>query len=321
MQIVVLENIDKCIFDIESKILDILKPLLAGEHVMIDLNNEGPCAESLGLFSILDKMCADFNIDKKLISVRTANAIEVKNRYTIIDSPLVYLTNYNGLKFKSNKIIEKYFGIFIGRSNFNRLFLSAYLFKFHCEKTLQTFHYSENSTTQTGFDQLNRLYFDIKNNTELVKEFLSNYPFKFDEIETYPIINPANMNIIQNYNKIFIDVVCETFYTGNTFYPTEKTVRPILSETPFLVFGPVNYLANLRKLGFETFHEFWPEDYDSYSGITRCNIITDRIDFISRMSSVEINDMYNKMKPMLEHNRNHLKTITKQNFYSTFKNV
>ena len=321
MEKIVLESIDQHIFDFELKILEILNPLLAGKPVTVDLNNEGLCAESIGLFSILDKLCSDFNINKNLISICTANAVEVKHKYKIVNSPLVYLTNYNDLNFHVNKNIEKHFGIFIGRSNFNRLFLSAYVYKNHREKTVQTFHFSNDSPLQTGFDQLNELHHDVKQYTELTNNLLSNYPLKLEDIDSYPILTPAHMNIMKYYNNIFIDIVCETYYTGNTFYPTEKIVRPLLSETPFLVFGPVNYLANLKKLGFETFSDFWPEDYDIYDGITRCRIIADRIDLIGRMSTQELNDMYNKMKPILEHNRNHVKTITKEKFYSTFQNV
>lgn len=320
MKKVIIENIDGHIWNFEEKILEILKSLLNGEKIIIDLNGEGPCAESLGLFTILDKICHDLNINKELIYICTANAIEIKNRYNIINSPSVWLVKYKDLDCQINKNIEKHFGIFIGRSNYNRLFLSSYLFKYHREKTLQTFHYSEFSPIQTGFDQLNALYFDIKNHIELVKDFLSNYPIKLEEIESYPILSPTHMNIIKNYNAIFVDVVCETYYTGKTFFPTEKTVRPLLSETPFLIFGPKNYITNLKRLGFETFSDFWPEDYDEFDGITRCQIITDRIDYISKMSLKEIKNMNIKMKPILEHNRNHIKTITKKSFYSTFNN-
>lgn len=321
MEKVVLESIDQHVFDFESKILEILKPLLAGEPVTVDLNKEGPCAESIGLFSILDKLCSDFNINKNLISISTANAVEIKNKYKIVNANQVWLAYYKDLNFQVNKNIEKHFGIFIGRSNSNRLFLSAYAYKNHREKTIQTFHFSNDSPLQTGFDQLNELHHDVNQYTELTNDLLSNYPLKLEDIDSYPILTPAHMNIMKYYNNIFIDIVCETYYTGNTFFPTEKTLRPLLSETPFLIFGPVNYLANLKKLGFETFSDFWPEDYDDYDGITRCRIIADRIDLISRMSTTELNEMYTKMKPILEHNRNHLKTITIEKFYSTFQNV
>ena len=321
MTTIILESIDSHIWNLEYKLIEILKPLLNNEEIMIDLNWEGPCAESLGLFSLLDKLCEEFAIDKNLIHIVTANAIETKRKYKIINSSVVYLTNYNDLNFEPNKSIKKHFGIFIGRSNFNRLYLSAYLYKHHREKTLQTFHFSKNSYLKTGFDQLNTFDSDVRKNTKLIKDFLLNYPFKVEEIESYPILSPAHMNIIKHYDNIFVDIVCETFFTGNTFYPTEKIVRPLLSKTPFLIFGPVNYLSNLRKLGFKTFNDYWSEDYDSYEGIKRCNIIAERIDYISRLSLQQLNDMYCDMKPLLEHNKEVIKSITFENFYKTFENV
>lgn len=319
MKRIILENMDQHVWNLEYKIIEIIKPLLAGQPILVDLNGEGPCAESLGIFNLLDCICDTFNIDKKLISIHTANAIENRTRYTIFESSRVYLTLFDISMFKPNKKISKHFGIYIGRSNSNRLYLSGYLYKNCSNKTLQSFHYDKDSTLQTGFDQLNKTYNDVCGNTELTKDLLLNYPIKLDDIDTYPIIDPANMNIIKYYDQIFLDVVCETFYTGNTFYPTEKTVRPLLSKTPFLLFGPKDYLKNLRRLGFKTFSDFWSEDYDEYEGIPRCQIITDRLNAISQMSIEDLQIMYTKMEPILTHNREHLSSITKNFFYSTFK--
>lgn len=321
MKTIILENIDSQIWNLEYKLIEILKPLLNNEKILISLNGEGPCAESIGLFSLLDKLCEEFDIDKTLIHILTANAIETKLKYKIINSDPVYLTNYNDVNFEPNKNIKKHFGIFIGRSNFNRLYLSAYLYKHHRKKTIQSFHYFEDSTLQTGFDQLNKLSYDVKQHAELTRDLLSNYPLKLDDIDSYPILSPAHMNIIKHYDDIFADIVCETFFTGNTFYPTEKIVRPLLSETPFLIFGPINYLSNLRKLGFKTFNDFWPEDYDNFDGITRCRLIADRIDYIANLSLEQLNNMYCDMKPILEHNKEVIKSITFENFYKTFENV
>ena len=60
-----------------------------------------------------------------------------------------------------------------------------------------------------------------------------------------------------------MDIVVETYVSGQSFFPTEKTLRPIIAQTPFIVMGPKGYLANLRRMGFMTFGQWWDESYDN----------------------------------------------------------
>jgi hypothetical protein len=79
----------------------------------------------------------------------------------------------------------------------------------------------------------------------------------------------TNLSLLQFYNQFQIEIVAETMCAGTTFFPTEKTFRPMTGQRPFLVFGPVHFLNNLRELGFRTYNECWDESYDCYSGIER----------------------------------------------------
>ena len=49
----------------------------------------------------------------------------------------------------------------------------------------------------------------------------------------------------------------------NSLFITEKTFKPILNKSPFLISGSPYTLAYLRKLGFETFDKLFDESYDS----------------------------------------------------------
>ena len=108
------------------------------------------------------------------------------------------------------------------------------------------------------------------------------------------------LTILSWYNKFFCDIVNETFFTGHTFFPTEKTTRPLLSMNPFVVHGPKDFLARLRQLGFKTFSGFWSEEYDKLEGYARCKSIYEVINYISMQ---DVNKLYEEMKPILEHNR------------------
>ena len=89
--------------------------------------------------------------------------------------------------------------------------------------------------------------------------------------------------------------------TGRTFFPTEKTGRALATKTPIIVMSSPNYLANLRKLGFKTFKQYWNEDYDYQEGISRLESIKKVLDHIA---SKDVISMYQDMQSILDYNCN-----------------
>jgi len=79
----------------------------------------------------------------------------------------------------------------------------------------------------------------------------------------------TNLDLLNFYDQFEIELVAETYTRGNTFFPTEKTVRPIMAAKPFIVYGPRNFLSRLRDLGFQTYGNCWDESYDQYEGPER----------------------------------------------------
>jgi hypothetical protein len=71
------------------------------------------------------------------------------------------------------------------------------------------------------------------------------------------------------YSIFDIELVAETYCHGDTFFVTEKTVRPIVAGKSMMVYGPQNYLARLRDLGFQTWNHIWDETYDQLTGALR----------------------------------------------------
>jgi hypothetical protein len=110
--------------------------------------------------------------------------------------------------------------------------------------------------------------------------------------------------LLDFYPDIFVDIVAETFTSGTTFFPTEKTFRPMLLKKPFIIMGSLNHLIYLRQMGFKTFSDFWSEDYDGLSRKARYQKIIEVIDCIANKSVDELYDMYQRMQPILEHNYN-----------------
>ena len=148
---------------------------------------------------------------------------------------------------------------------------------------------------------------------------------KLNNVDTY---TPGQQNTDgyvtqtkQIYENFFIDIVAETFTTGDCFFVTEKTIRPMLLKKPMISMASRNYLCYLRQMGFRTWQTpestFWSEEYDGYEGRERYIRILALIDELAKKSKTELEEMYQAMQPILDHNYNLLvtqsynKTITK----------
>lgn len=99
---------------------------------------------------------------------------------------------------------------------------------------------------------------------------------KFDHLENHPIATLDNFDscsttdeghIISNippirmYAESHYSIISETIPQG-CFFPTEKTGKALCYKRPFILYSTVNSLLQLRKLGFETFHDVIDESYD-----------------------------------------------------------
>jgi len=84
---------------------------------------------------------------------------------------------------------------------------------------------------------------------------------------------------------------------------TEKTIRPIRAFQPFVVFGMVDTLKDLKELGFKTFDQYWNEEYDNIQDTQqRLEEIISVVKTLSNLSTDSWLQMYKDMKPILEHN-------------------
>jgi len=86
-------------------------------------------------------------------------------------------------------------------------------------------------------------------------------------LEEYFITNNAHSYYsadfdIEDYEATDIEVVLETLFDDQRLHLTEKILRPIACEQPFIVVGPHGSLKYLRSYGFKTFDELWDEQYD-----------------------------------------------------------
>ena len=276
------------------------------KSIRLTINPEAIDLYQLGLYDILN--CFVF----ESVQIFTCNPFESHAKYKI---------NY----LKSNKFIiqdgsagqafwewncKKKFLTLYGRPTAARLGISAYLLENYNTDTHLHFSWGNDVDSLQVFE-LDKLLNFQKNLIEPVGKLIKKLPcsiwpstgYDKEGIKDYNYNDP----LTSLYQDSFVDLIVEAHVKGNTFFPTEKTFRPMWCQRPFIVFASTNYLAYLRQMGFRTFNDFWNESYDGYEGLERLKRIIDLIDFIAQKSYSELETMFWDMKYSLEHNYQILK--------------
>lgn len=311
------------------------------DTVVINLS-EGAALEELNykgkkFLKILKELCESNNWQQTKFKFRLPNLTQDTSVWPDIShggSAIVSIKNeqniFLGIDLKNldikKKILDKTFGIFIHRSSWDRLLISSHLYLYHKDKTLQTYHKSlDNPEDMINLD-LDRLFWLLSSNKKLtngyikqISYFLTNLPIlqngSWKRIQQKDTVDE---NIMQCYNHIFVDIVCEKMVTGQTFFPTEKTARPLATKTPFLIMSAPNYIKNLRRLGFRSFGQFWDESYDYQQGVQRVESIQRIIDDLAKLTQDQLQNLYQKMTPILEHNYKTYMLLTTDKIKSVF---
>jgi hypothetical protein len=113
------------------------------------------------------------------------------------------------------------------------------------------------------------------------------------------------------YNKTAYSLVCETDYSNEFSFFTEKIVKPILAHRLFIVISGQHYLKNLQTLGFKTFDNIIDESYDSVEDpVTRWTMAIDQAIELSKQNQQSI---LKKIIPIALHNFNNLHSLFKEN--------
>ena len=114
-----------------------------------------------------------------------------------------------------------------------------------------------------------------------------------------------NARFHKSYETCFCAVINETRFAQPVANVSEKMLNAVQAKTPFILVGPPRSLEYTRKLGFKTFSDFWDESYDlEENHEKRMLMIFDLIDSINKMSIEEMEEMYEQMKEIIEHNFN-----------------
>ena len=309
---------------------ELIKFLNQNQHgdITINVNPEAPDLAVVGLYDIMQH----FRFES--VEIKTSNPFEHHDVYDITIIPgNVFLSHATKIDPEIQQWNhKKVFLTIFGRPTAGRLAIAACLVQNHVDKSHVHFS-SLPDDDNIGLFELEKLVQYDKSMLKPVSELIQQLPLTITPTEytnftqqnkdLFPDIRAwidkiINSPLIHCYQDIFVDCVSEGHVQGRTFFPTEKTTRPIWCKKPFIVFGSRDYLLYLRQMGFRTFHDFWDEDYDGYEGRDRLVRIIKLIDWIGSQSIQDLENMYRDMQPTLEHNYNLLKT---QTYTTTIKEV
>ena len=297
--------------------------LALNEHEKVELwfNNEAPVISQTELsefFQILEQA----NVDLSRITVTTGNLKETYPGLRINKDPKAMFELSLFQKFchqlPKHKNIQQHFGLLVSRCTMPRLVLSSYLWANYRDKTFQTFHWQANSDyhkTHLELDEVVNHYGCDSREFDEAIALLKNAPLLKEIVPTYPILHPENSHKACSwYPNFFVDVICETWWEAGTFFVTEKFWRAVATRTPFVIHGPRWILQNLKLLGFCTFDRWWDEGYSEDPAHHNIIEIKRVIDFLATKSLEQLEQMYQEMTPVLDHNLETMQALTWQDF-------
>jgi hypothetical protein len=277
------------------------------QSISISTKEEGCCLTSIGLYKTLDL----FNF--KTVEIRTANIVEHHEKYKILVIPQAFkFFNTSTDYTKYHQWNKKYiFGALYNRAIWHRIGIAGYLKSCHDGISLINFRSDPKIEDQRSLFEIQKLFDCDPDSLSHFVNVMDQFPTQLESIDGYTVGATTTQHTDQLkefYQDFLIDIVAETFTSGRSFFPTEKTVRPMLLKKPFIAMGPKCFLIHLRQMGFKTFHDFWSEDYDGFGDKDRYTEIIKLINTLSKKSLSELQEMYSAMSAILDHNYNLLKT-------------
>jgi len=299
-----------------------------GESVILDMRSEGPSLQALGVINVINTWLHDRRQSPDSVQLwRWSNPVEFvpyqlhkcngvshfffmcKHYWIDTEPTLDQQLTYHNL-----------FGLFVGRMTHARAVILH-----QCLVGKQNIFVSKMSSPSPYPWQLNP---QDEINLDCLTDWLStNQQYRMfewydrctipsvdqmtvrDQFTTPDSYADTNRSLLNHYGRFAIEIVCETYTQGNTFFPTEKTIRPIMACKPVLVYGPQYFLARLRTMGFQTYNSLWDESYDLYQGAERWHMIQQVMQSISEKTLDEQQQLLAKAHAIAQHNRQRLQDI------------
>jgi hypothetical protein len=293
-----------------------LKNINPSAPVRLDLCAEGPSLGALGILTALRSCCELIGRDPASIVIDNwHNTVEVVE-FTRLHNPKVshffWMSDTYRHQLLGTNQHQYLMAFFVGRATLSRAVMMWELYHTLDDQILLSLMHNH----------LFKLYKD--HGVDSIGEFLNpdqilDFQSWWNQVpvtsldghsvrDQYDPAHNTNRDLIQFYPQFDIEVVAETYTRGITFFPTEKTVRPLAMGKASIVYGPANYLQRLKKMGFQTWDSIWDESYDVLEGPARWRAISA---LIKKLYQQERNPMLEQITVIGQHNQRVLQNIIK----------
>jgi hypothetical protein len=254
--------------------------------------------------AIYNRWCSDNNIKDKLVIHQYnffAQAARHAGFFQQPDDKSASITFEEHLSFKNKNDIKTF-------SNLNRVVRDH-----RCGLLYMLNYYDLINNSETSFsqdDHPHQLPYPDHPAWQKHNVFAANQLLPLTLDVTNFNINQAQNFFKETYLNTWYSVITETYfqdYFKYSMFFSEKIFKPMRARHPIVLVGQPYALAELTKLGFKTFNEFWDESYDVCRNPTeRLEKICKLIAQLNKLSKTEWIDLYKRMEPVLEHNYNHV---------------
>lgn len=305
-----------------AQVQEKLKSSVSTFPILLDIRSEGPSLVELGVVDTVNQWLDETGRSPESVVVtRWSNPVEfVPYRKHLCSTPSHFFSMCRDYwidrdpEFKYDRL----FGLFIGRLTIARAtilyqVLTELANSFFTSKMKHTelFPWLVDYSQRSNLENINH-WLPLHQQAKMFSWYEATELCSVDQLCVRDQFLSAtgyvdtNKSLLSFYNNFAIELVCETYTLGSTFFPTEKTIRPLMAAKPLLVYGPKYYLARLRSLGFKTFHSLWDESYDLLEGPARWKKIKQVIAKIKDMNLQQRHDLLEQANVISLYNRQRL---------------
>lgn len=281
------------------------------DPVILSINTEGPSLEALGVFEVVRRHCLERGREPGTVYLSNwCNDVEETsykrtNRHSF--SHFFWYSRRYWIDSITESTREHLFGFFVGRRTVPRTVMMYQLWNDlpgRCLFSLMINPYVNNRQAHN----LEKIEDWLPaSEHDAYKAWWGNPPV--ESLDGSSIIDQYNQDknphkqLLEHYPRFEIELCCESYARGASYFVTEKTVRPIVALKPALIHAPIGFLKNLHRQGFRTWNECWDESYDLLEGPARWQSIRKVMNTIASLDDTSLADILKKARAVCEHNK------------------
>lgn len=286
-----------------------LQQINSHDPVMLDLHAEGPSLHALGIVDVVQHYLEKFNRTSDGVYVTNwSNSVETipfqrLNRHVL--SHFFWHSDQYVNSVPAHRTARHLLGYFVGRRTVPRCVMLKELQQQYHDKSLLSLMHTVADFKRSQLDPVSSWC-----HTDEFDQWWSTVSITSLDSHTvrdqYWGNHNTNASLLAWYSEFDLELVAETYCHGDTFFVTEKTVRPMTAGKSMLIYGPQNYLERLKNLGFRTWHDIWDERYDQLTGAARWHAIK-RI--INDLVHLDQEQLYQRCLPIVQHNQQQVQLL------------